>query len=73
MRSILKGILAVLVVTVLIGLLEARIQPLRLAEEDADTDDDGPSFYARAQAAPITVVPGSAVHIQMLLLRRARV
>lgn len=73
MRSILKGILALLVVTVLIGLLAVKIEPLRLAEEDADADDDGPSFYARAQAAPITVGPGSAIHIQMLLLRRARV
>lgn len=73
MRSILKGILALVVLTVLIGLLGAAVAPLRLAEEDADADDDGPSFYARAQAAPITVVPGSAIHIQLLLLRRARV
>ena len=72
MRSILRGILAVVVLAVLMGLLGASVEPLRLAEEDAEADDDGPSFYARAQAAPITVVPGSAIHIQMLLLRRAR-
>lgn len=72
MRSILKCILALLVVTVLIGLLGASIEPLRLAEDDADAEDDGPSFYARAHPAPIPVAPGSAIHIQMLLLRRAR-
>lgn len=71
MRSILKGILAVVVLTVLIGLLGASVEPLRLTAEDSDADDDGPSFYARAQASPITIVPGSAIHIQLLLLRRA--
>lgn len=71
MRTILRFLAVVVALVAFAGLLGATVEPLKLADDDnASDDDDGPSFYARANPAP--PLPSSAIQIQLVLLKSRR-
>ena len=63
MRRLIKSLFAVLAFLAFAGLLSATVQPASIADEEADDEDNSPSFYAKAPNIP------TATQIQVLLLK----